>query len=112
VLCSLVFVLCLVGGFAPSQKLHDVWLIVGFGVVGYVLRKADYPMAPLVLALVLGPLMERSFRQTLIAEQGNMMAFVERPISGTFMAIAALFFVLPMLKHIKRLFRRDLTPAE
>jgi len=112
VLCSLVFVLCLVGGFAPSQKLHDVWLIVGFGVVGYVLRKADYPMAPLVLALVLGPLMERSFRQTLIAEQGNMMAFVERPISGTFMAIAALFFVLPMLKHIKRLLRRDLSPAE
>ena len=112
VLCSLVFVLCLVGGFAPSQKLHDVWLIVGFGVVGYVLRKADYPMAPLVLALVLGPLMERSFRQTLIAEQGNMMAFVERPISGTFMAIAALFFVLPMLKHVKRLLRRDLSPAE
>ena len=112
VLCSLVFVLCLVGGFAPSQKLHDVWLIVGFGVVGYVLRKADYPMAPLVLALVLGPLMERSFRQTLIAEQGNMMAFVELPISGTFMAIAALFFVLPMLKHIKRLLRRDLSPAE
>ena len=112
VLCSLVFVLCLVGGFAPSQKLHDVWLIVGFGVAGYVLRKADYPMAPLVLALVLGPLMERSFRQTLIAEQGNMMAFVERPISGTFMAIAALFFVLPMLKHVKRLLRRDLSPAE
>lgn len=112
VLCSLVFVLCLVGGFAPSQKLHDVWLIVGFGVAGYVLRKADYPMAPLVLALVLGPLMERSFRQTLIAEQGNMMAFFERPISGTFMAIAALFFVLPMLKHVKRLLRRDLSPAE
>lgn len=112
VLCSLVFVLCLVGGFAPSQKLHDVWLIVGFGVAGYVLRKADYPMAPLVLALVLGPLMERSFRQTLIAEQGNMMAFVERPISGTFMVIAALFFVLPMLKHVKRLLRRDLSPAE
>ena len=112
VLCSLVFVLCLVGGFAPSQKLHDVWLIVGFGVAGYVMRKAEYPMAPLVLALVLGPLMERSFRQTLIAEQGNLMAFVERPISGTFMAIAALFFVLPMLKHVKRLLRRDLTPAE
>jgi putative tricarboxylic transport membrane protein len=112
VLCAIVFVLCLVGGFAPSQKLHDVWLIVGFGVVGYVMRKADYPMAPLVLALVLGPLMESSFRQTLIAEQGNIFAFVERPISGTFMAIAALFFVLPMLKHVKRLFRGKPRPAE
>jgi putative tricarboxylic transport membrane protein len=112
VLCALVFVLCLVGGYAPSQKLHDVWLIVGFGVFGYILRKADYPMAPLVLALVLGPLMERSFRQTLISEQGNVLAFIERPISGTFIAIAAVFFVLPLIKHLKRLLRRDMTPAQ
>jgi hypothetical protein len=73
VLCSIVLVLCIVGGYAPSQKMHDVWLILGFGVAGYLLRKADYPLAPLVLALVLGPLMERSFRQTLIAEQGNVL---------------------------------------
>ncbi len=112
VLCALVFILCLVGGYAPSQKLHDVWLIVGFGVGGYLLRKADYPMAPLVLALVLGPLMEKSFRQTLISEQGNVLAFVERPISGTFIAISVLFFVLPLLKHVKRWLRRDLSPAE
>ncbi|MGJ8623112.1 MAG: tripartite tricarboxylate transporter permease [Yoonia sp.] len=102
VLCSLVFVLCLVGGYAPSQKLHDVWLIVGFGVVGYVLRKADYPMAPLVLALVLGPLMEKSFRQTLIAEQGNVLAFIERPLSGTFVAISLVFFLFPLVKYFKR----------
>lgn len=102
VLCALVLVLCLVGGFAPSQKLHDVWLILGFGVVGYLLRKADYPLAPLVLALVLGPLMEKSFRQTLIAEQGNILAFVERPLSASFMAIALLFFVLPLIKYVRK----------
>jgi putative tricarboxylic transport membrane protein len=102
VLCALVLVLCIVGGFAPSQKMHDVWLIAGFGIVGYLMRKADYPMAPLVLALVLGPLMEKSFRQTLIAEQGNIMAFVERPISGTFIAISLVFFLLPLLKYVKR----------
>ncbi|MCF6445062.1 tripartite tricarboxylate transporter permease [Nereida sp. MMG025] len=106
VLCSIVFILCIVGGFAPSQKMHDVWLIVGFGVFGYILRKADYPMAPLVLALVLGPLMEKSFRQTLISEQGNVMAFVERPLSGAFIAISVVFFLLPMLKHFKRWFGR------
>jgi putative tricarboxylic transport membrane protein len=106
VLCSVVFVLCLVGGYAPSQKMHDVWLIVAFGVGGYLLRKADYPMAPLVLALVLGPLMEKSFRQTLIAEQGNVMAFIERPLSGTFIAISVVFFMLPMIKHVKRLLKR------
>ena len=83
VLCAIVLVLCIVGGFAPNQKMHDVWLIVLFGYAGYLLRKADYPLAPLVLALVLGPLMEKSFRQTLIAEQGNILAFIERPLSAT-----------------------------
>jgi putative tricarboxylic transport membrane protein len=112
VLCSLVFILCIVGGFAPSQKMHDVWLILGFGVGGYLLRKADYPMAPLVLALVLGPLMEKSFRQTLISEQGNVLAFIERPLSGTFIAISVIFFLLPMLKHVNRWLGRKPSPAE
>jgi putative tricarboxylic transport membrane protein len=111
VLCSIVLILCLVGGYAPSQKMHDVWLIVGFGTAGYLLRKADYPMAPLVLALVLGPLMEKSFRQTLIAEQGNIFAFIERPISGSFIAISVVFFLLPLLKHLKR-FKRTKPVAE
>ncbi len=112
VLCALVIVLCIVGGFAPSQKMHDVWLIAGFGVAGYLLRKADYPLAPLVLALVLGPLMEKSFRQTLISEQGNILAFVERPLSGTFIAIAVLFFVLPLVKYLRKGGARSIAPAE
>jgi len=102
VLCALVLVLCIVGGFAPSQRMHDVWLIIIIGVGAYLLRKADYPMAPLILALVLGPLMERSFRQTLISEQGNIFAFIERPISGTFVAISVIFFMLPLLKYVRR----------
>jgi putative tricarboxylic transport membrane protein len=102
VLCTLVLVLCIVGGFAPDQRMHDVWLILVFGVVGYLLRKADYPMAPLVLALVLGPVMERSFRQALIAAQGDVTTFVTRPLSGTFIALAAVFFLLPLLSRLRR----------
>lgn len=102
VLCAMVLVLCIVGGYAPSQKMHAVWLIAGFVVVGYLMRKLDYPMAPLVLALVLGPLMETSFRQTLIAEQGNVLAFIQRPISGTFIAISLVLFLLPLRKHFMR----------
>lgn len=102
VLCALVLVLCIIGGFAPSQKMHDVWLIIAFGGAGYILRKADYPLAPLVLAIVLGPLMEKSFRQTLIAEQGNILAFFERPLSGTFMCLALFFFLLPVIKYVRR----------
>ena len=112
VLCSLVLVLCIVGGYAPSQKMHDVWLIVGFGIAGYLLRKANYPMAPLVLALVLGPLMEKSFRQTLIAERGDIFAFIERPLSGTFMALALLFFLLPLINYARRSAKRKIAPAE
>ena len=113
VLCAMVLVLCIVGGFAPSQKMHDVWLIAGFGIAGYLLRKADYPLAPLVLALVLGPLMEKSFRQTLIAEQGDVLAFVERPLAASFIALALLFFVLPLLKILRKRSRDGLvSPAE
>ena len=112
VLCVLVLVLCIVGGYAPAQRMHDVWLILAFGVGGYLLRKADYPLAPLVLALVLGPLMEKSFRQTLIAEQGNILAFVERPISGAFIAIAALLFVFPLIKKTIDGRHRSISPAE
>ncbi|PIL20573.1 tricarboxylate transporter [Puniceibacterium antarcticum] len=112
VLCALVLVLCIVGGYAPSQKMHDVWLIAGFGVGGYLMRKADYPMAPLVLALVLGPLMEKSFRQTLIAERGDVFAFIERPLSGTFMALALLFFLLPLINYLVKGAKRKIAPAE
>ncbi len=100
VLCTVVLVLCIVGGYAPGQRLHDVWLIVGLGVVAYLLRKADYPLAPLVLALVLGPVMEQSFRQALIAAQGDATTFVTRPLSAVFVAIAAVFFLLPALSRL------------
>ena len=100
VLCTLVLVLCIVGGYAPDQRLHDVWLILAFGVVGYLLRKADYPLAPLVLALVLGPVMERSFRQALISAQGDVTTFITRPLSATFVGLALLFFFLPVLARI------------
>ncbi|SIO57112.1 putative tricarboxylic transport membrane protein [Rhodovulum sp. ES.010] len=112
VLCSVVLILCIVGGFAPSQKLHDVWLIAAFGIAGYILRKADYPLAPLVLALVLGPLMEKSFRQTLIGSQGDVMVFVERPLSAVFLGIAAIFFVLPLIKMLRRGKTKKPAPAE
>ncbi|MEM9429079.1 MAG: tripartite tricarboxylate transporter permease [Pseudomonadota bacterium] len=111
ILCAMVLVLCLVGGYAPGQRMHDVWLIAGFGFAGYLLRKANYPLAPLVLALVLGPLMERSFRQQLIAEQGDVLSFFERPLATAFLAIALIFFLLPLIKYIRRRAPR-VSPAE
>jgi putative tricarboxylic transport membrane protein len=102
ILAPVIFVLCVVGGYAPTQDMHDVWLMLLFGVVGYLLRKLDYPMAPMVLAIVLGPLAESSLRQSLLLSRGSMTVFFERPISGPIMGIALLLFLLPVFKAFQR----------
>jgi len=107
ILAPIIFVLCLVGGYAPTQNMHDVWLILIFGIVGYLMRKLDYPLAPAVLAIVLGPLAETSMRQALLMSDGNLMIFIERPISGPIMGGAVVLFLLPLLK----LFRKSRVPA-
>lgn len=101
VLTAVVLTLCVVGGYAPNARMHDVWMIVLFGFGAFVLRKTNYPMAPLVLALVLGPLMEQSLRQSLISSQGDMTTFFTRPISGTLMAVSAILFALPIIKRLR-----------
>ncbi|MEE8187835.1 MAG: tripartite tricarboxylate transporter permease, partial [Kiloniellales bacterium] len=101
ILAPIIFVLCVVGGYVPTQDMHDVWLMLIFGVVGYLMRKLDYPLAPAVLAIVLGPLAEPALRQSLIGSHGDVMIFFERPISGTIMFIALLFIVLPLFKIFK-----------
>ena len=101
ILAPIIFVLCVVGGYVPTQDMHDVWLMLIFGVVGYLMRKLDYPMAPAVLAIVLGPLAEPAMRQSLIGSHGDVTIFFTRPISGTIMAIALLLIVLPLLKNLK-----------
>ena len=75
ILAPLIFILCVIGGYAPTQDMHDVWLMLIFGVVGYLMRKLDYPMAPAVLAIVLGPLFETSMRQSLLISQGSFVIF-------------------------------------
>ena len=102
VLAPIIFVLCVVGGYAPSQTMHDVWLMLLFGVAGYLLRKLNYPVAPAVLAIVLGPLAEQSFRQSLLSSQGEVWIFFERPISATCIAIAAALILYPVLRGMRK----------
>lgn len=101
ILAPVIFVLCIVGGYAPTQDLHDVWLIVIFGVVFYLLRKLNYPVAPAVLAIVLGPLTERALRQSLVMEQGDITTFVNRPLSAIILVLAVLLVVLPAIKMMR-----------
>ncbi len=105
ILAPIIFVLCVVGGYVPTMDMHDVWLMLGFGIVGYLMRKLDYPMAPAVLAIVLGPLAEPAMRQSLIMAHGSFAIFFTRPISGTIMVVALGLLIWPLATLIRRRIR-------
>ena len=108
ILAPIIFVLSLVGGYSPTQDMHDVWLMLIFGVGAYLMRKLDYPLAPAVLAIVLGPIAEPALRQSLLISNGDFTVFFTRPISGPIMIIAIILLILPVLKPLKnKLFAKD-----
>lgn len=102
ILAPMIFVLSVVGGYAAMQDMHDVWLILIFGFGAYALRKLDYPLAPAVLAIVLGPIAEPTLRQSLLLSSGDPMIFFERPISAPIMIIALVLLFLPLIMMIVR----------
>ena len=107
ILAPVIFVLCVTGGYAPTQSLHDVWLMLLFGFGGYVLRKLDYPVAPAVLSIVLGPLAENALRQSLILSDGSMDIFFDfaaKPIAATIMYIAIVLLIMPAFGPLYRKF--------
>jgi putative tricarboxylic transport membrane protein len=83
-----IILFCLVGVYSVNYSTTDIWFMLGFGVFGYVMRKLQYEMAPLVLALILGPMFEDALRQSLIIFDGNFSVFFTRPISAFFLVIA------------------------
>jgi putative tricarboxylic transport membrane protein len=90
VIVPIIFVLCSVGSFAIAARLFDVWVMLAFGVLGFALRLAHYPMAPLVLGLVLGELLEKSLRRGLVLSDGDVAPFFTRPISALIFALIVL----------------------
>lgn len=101
ILAPVIFVLSIVGGYAATQDMHDVWLIFLFGVAAFLLRILDYPLAPAVLAIVLGPIAEPTLRQSLILSDGDPMIFLNRPIAGPITVIAIILILLPAFKLIR-----------
>ena len=110
ILTPLIVVVCAIGAYAVHNSMIDIWYMVIFGIVGYVFKKLDYPLAPLVLALVLGDLAENALRQSLIMSQGSLMIFATRPIAGVITGVALFFFVLPILTPWWRRLRGLPTP--
>ena len=102
VLATLVLLLCLVGAFSLSNSHLDLWILVVFGIFGYALRKLSVDASPLVVALVLGPMMEKTLRQSLSITQGSVVDLVMRPLTLAILAIPVLAFAVPPVLRLRR----------
>ncbi len=100
VLFPLILLFCMTGVYATNNRLFDLWIMLGFGVIGYFMRKADLPAAPLALGLVLGPLMEKALSQAMVLSEGNPMIFVTRPFSATVLAFATVVIAIPAFQAV------------
>jgi putative tricarboxylic transport membrane protein len=100
ILLTVVLAVMMVGAYTVSNTVFDIFVMLLFGVVGYVLRKLDFPLAPIVLTLIMGPPMEKSLRQSLEMSQGDVSILVASPISATLLAISAVILFSPMLKSL------------
>src|SRR5688572_10194663 len=103
VLYPLIFGISIVGVHSASQSVFDVWLVAGFGLLGYVMRKLDYPSAPLILGLVLGDSLERALRQSLMMSQGDLSILVARPMSATMLFLTVLILLTPLFRKANAL---------
>ena len=104
ILFPLIFLFCLIGSYSLNNSLFDVLIMICFGILGYLMRKFHYEAAPLVMAFVLGPMLEENFRQSLLISKGSLMIFFLRPISAAFITVSLCLLVSPL---ILKLFRKQ-----
>jgi putative tricarboxylic transport membrane protein len=102
IVSAYVVMCCILGAFAARNNITDVWLMVVFGVVGYLCERLRFPIAPMVLGVILGPLAETNFMTTMISFSNDWTVFFTRPISGTIMVIALLTVIYPVLRQLRR----------
>lgn len=98
-----VLMISIVGTYAVARQITDIWLLLLFGVVGYFLRKADYPLSPIVVGFVLGPIFEKNYRRTGIISQGDLIGYLsDRPIALGVLAVTIVFIILPFVRRQPR----------
>ncbi|MEP7329745.1 MAG: tripartite tricarboxylate transporter permease [Betaproteobacteria bacterium] len=105
IIAPVIIVICAVGAYTVHNSMFDVYLMLVFGVLGYLFKKLDYPLAPLVLALVLGDRAEDSFRQAILGSQGDLGIFFSNGLVGTITALALLMLVWPLIGHVMAMLR-------
>ena len=102
VLFPLIVLFSIIGVYCSSNNVFDVYVMIAFGILGYLMRKTGYEPAPLVLAFVLGPMLENNLRKALILSQGELTTFLTRPISAACLLFAAVLLVFPLLPSLRR----------
>ena len=100
IVAPVIILLCAIGAYTVHGAMFDVWLMVVFGIVGYVLKKLDYPLAPLVLAMVLGDKAEDAFRQTMLLSHGGMEIFWSNYLVGSITTLALITLMWPVISGI------------
>jgi len=101
-----IIVICAIGAYTVNNSMFDVYMMMVFGVLGYLFKKLRYPMAPMVLALVLGDMAETSFRQAMLSSQGSLSIFWSNPLVGSITAFALIMLLWPLWGVAKSLARR------
>lgn len=102
ILFPLILLFCLIGAYSVNNLTFDLLAMIIFGGVGYLMRKFGYEGAPLVLAFILGPMLEQSLRQSLLISKGSFLIFITRPISAVALGFAFLLLLSNILPHIKK----------
>src|SRR2546430_16196223 len=105
IIAPVILVICAIGAYTVHSSMFDVWLMLVFGVMGYVFKKLDYPLAPLVLALVLGDRAEDAFRQSLMASQGDLSVFWSNGLVASISGLAILMLFWPLVARVLDKFR-------
>jgi putative tricarboxylic transport membrane protein len=106
IIMGFIVIFASVGAYSVNNNFFDVWMMLGFAVLGYLMRKLNYPIVPLVLALVLGNLAENSLRQALTISGGSFSIFFTRPISAIFICAAILAYLTPVIRWAMKGLRR------
>jgi putative tricarboxylic transport membrane protein len=101
IVSAYVVIMCILGAFAARHNVIDVWLMVIFGIFGYLFERFKFPITPLVLGVILGPLAESSFMTTMISYGNDWTIFFTRPISGPLMVVAIITLVYPVFRHMR-----------
>jgi putative tricarboxylic transport membrane protein len=105
IIMPIVFVLCTVGAYAIASRVFDIWVMLAVGVICFVLRRRGFPVAPFVLGIVLGDIIDKSLRRGLVLSDGDLTPFFSRPIAGVLAAIAVIT-VLAQVPAVRRMFAK------